>query len=182
MWTWSRISRISWSWGWSKRRCVSCKTVVISWIRAWYISVTRVMSVKGSVRSSVGRAIGLRISFVIVISWSNVLWRSSTLVVTESISRCRAISVLWTNFVSIISWITSTSIACIVSFCSVVWWRTKVFVLVISLFFETSRDAVICSMTVGAIFFICRLSFVIWVSRLCKHKLFLLLRIKSLCL
>ena len=47
-------------------------------------------------------------------------------------------------------------------------------------FFETSRDGMICSMTIWAIFFICRFILVIWVFGLSKHKLFLRRRVKSL--
>ena len=56
------------------------------------------------------------------------------------------------------------------------------FIFVISLFFETSWDGVVCSVTIGATMIACRFSFVIRITGLCRHKLIWLLWIKSLCL
>ena len=116
----------SWSGRWSIWRCVPCKNVVIARIWAWSLSMTRVVSARRSVRRSIRNTKWSWISFVFVISWLSALWRSSTFVINKSISRCRAISVLRIIFVEIIiSGITSTSMTCIKSFCSVIWRRTK---------------------------------------------------------
>ena len=120
-------------------------------------------------------------------------------VITKTVSRSRTISVLWIAlFVINISRCTSSSISCNISFFSIIRWRTKIlykgslrrfwssisfsFAFIMSLFFETSWDRLICFVTIRAILLICRFVLVFWISRLCKHKLFLLWCNKSLCL
>ena len=201
IWAWARSGkpRIFRSRRWSKGGCVSCKIIITrKW--AWSISATGVTSVWWFVWGSLRRAIRSRVSLRVVIPWTSVLSRSSSLfVITKTISKCRAVSVLWIviSVVWIISWCTSTSVSCIIAFYSTILRRTKVlynwflrfwsstyfsFVFIISLFCETSWDGRICSVTIRAILFICRFIFVNWISRFRQHKLFLLWWIKSLCL
>ena len=169
--TWSERSRLSWL-----RRRTIWRSVLwklyISRVRTWFISMARILSVWWSIWRSVWWTMRTWISFIVFISWSVKLWRSSSSVISVSVSRVRAISIFWL-FIAIcitMTWCTSTTVS-IIRICRFVIFSVKIivtrrrtevlykwflrrfrssigvsFVFIISLFLETRRDGVICFM------------------------------------
>ena len=119
MWSRCEVSRIAWSWRWSKGKSIP-KKVICSRIGTRFISMTRVMFLWRSIRRLIRRALRSRIYFIVVISWASIVWRSGTFVIFKAISRFRTISVLWgVIFVTeSVARCVPTSISSIMSFCS----------------------------------------------------------------
>ena len=160
-------TRIYWPWRRSRRR-----SVFVSRVRSRSVFMTRVTSLRWSLRRYLRRATWTGMFFIGIISWSSVFWRSSVSVIVITVSRCKAIPVLWSVvFVCIIfvSW-TSISISIFISIWSIIERITKVlykrflselwcsigfsFIFVVSLFLETCWDRVICSVTKETRFYV----------------------------